>query len=112
MRAWDGLSEELMADVYALIGPSLGKSTVAPPKPKREKSNTGRLQGQIKTFNEAKKYGFIRSGTDDYFFHISAAADPDLTYLMRGERVTFEIGEDRKGRPAAVKISLIGGKAK
>ncbi|WP_339323224.1 cold shock domain-containing protein [Paenibacillus sp. FSL W8-0194] len=102
---WQGLKGEEMVEVHSLIGPSLGKSPVAPPKPKREKTKSSRRQGRVKMYLAEKGYGFIRSGKADYFFHASAA-EPGLTYLMSGERVTFEVGEDKQGRPIAVKVAL------
>lgn len=100
---WQGLKGEEMAEVYSRIGPSLGKSPVAPPK-KRKKSQTVRKQGLIETFDAARSYGFIRvKGEKDVYFHTSDAIDS----VMRGDRVSFEPGEDSLGRPCAKDVRLI-----
>ncbi|MFK4166640.1 cold-shock protein [Paenibacillus lautus] len=103
---WDGLKGEDMTEVYAMVVPTNYKSLVAPPKPKREKAKSVRRKGKVRMFNLQRNFGFVRSGKDDFFFHISTATEPGLTYLMHGERVTFEVGEDRQGRPIAVKVAL------
>lgn len=109
-KTWNGLGAEEMAEVYARIEPTNYKSPVAPPKLTRKKTESGRRQGTVKLYQTARGYGFIQaSNGEEFFFHISNAADPGLTFLMRDERVTFEVGTDKKGRPVAVKISLIGG---
>lgn len=103
---WDGLKGEDMTEVYSMVVPTNYKSPVAPPKPKREKAKSMRRKGKVRMFNSEKNFGFLRSGKDDFYFHISSAAEPGLSYLMSGERVTFEVGEDRQGRPIAVKLAL------
>lgn len=105
-EVWSGIKNEDMTEVYSRIGPSLGKSPVAPPKPKREKGKSARRQGKVRMFHSEKNYGFIRSGDDDFFFHISTAADPGLTFVMPGELVTFEVGEDKQGRAVAIRVVL------
>lgn len=103
-KTWDGLNGEEMAEVFSRIGPSLAKSPVAPPKDKRKKAETSRKRGRIKHINEAKGFGFISVyGADDVFFHITAA---NGARLMRGDRVTFEVGEDARGRLTAKDVRL------
>ncbi|WP_432806793.1 cold shock domain-containing protein, partial [Paenibacillus lactis] len=41
----------------------------------------------------------------DVFFHIKDAADPGLTSLKPGERVSYELVE-KDGRPVAIKVVL------
>lgn len=106
-KTFNGLGMEDMAEVYALIGPSLGKSRTADEaKPKRK-----RVTGTVRKFNDPKGYGFINYGPDDasIFYHIKDVVDPGVTYLRYGERVSFEIGTDKQGRKQAEKIVLIGG---
>ncbi|GAB6927117.1 hypothetical protein JCM10914A_11000 [Paenibacillus sp. JCM 10914] len=105
-EVWTGIKDEDMSEVYSRIGPSLSKSPVTQPKPKREKEKSSRRQGKVRMFNSEKNYGFVRSRKDDFFFHISSAEDPGLSYVLPGELVTFEIGEDKQGRPIAVKVKL------
>lgn len=63
----------------------------------------------MKFFNFEKGFGFIESeeGGRDVFVHISALP-PGVT-LAAGQRVTFEIGTDRKsGRDRAENVKLGG----
>jgi len=91
------------------IIPSIRKSTVAPPKPKREKTVSNRNLGIIKMFNVEKDYGFIRTKGAEYFFHTNNVEESDksgVVYFMPGEKVTFEVGTDNRGRPAAVNVRM------
>ncbi|MGC6589838.1 cold-shock protein [Paenibacillus sp. Dod16] len=102
---WDGLKGEEMAEVYSMIESTNYKSPAAQPKAKRSK-------GTVRKFNDPKRYGFVEvDGTKDrLFFHISESVDPGLSWLSYGERISFDIEEDAKGRSQAVKITLIGGR--
>lgn len=63
--------------------------------------------GTVKWFNTQKGYGFIeREDDQDIFVHYSAIDDPYVSSLQEGEKVTFEIGEGRKG-PAAQNVRRI-----
>ena len=55
--------------------------------------------GTVKFFNGAKGYGFIsREEGDDVFVHISnVVGGMDLS---EGQKVTFEVGQGRKGPEA------------
>lgn len=60
--------------------------------------------GTVKWFDARKGYGFIeRDGADDVFVHINDMADPTARPLQDGERVTFIVGQGRKG-PAAQNV--------
>jgi cold shock protein len=63
--------------------------------------------GTVKWFDSRKGYGFIRrdNGTD-IFVHFSAIEEPVTQSLEDGDRVTFEVGEGRKG-PAAQKVRRV-----
>ncbi|WP_145039782.1 cold-shock protein [Paenibacillus sp. Y412MC10] len=102
-RVWNGLSTEEMAEVYSMIEPTGYKSPVAPPKEIRSK-------GTVRKFNDPKRYGFVEvdSTGERIFFHINESVDPGLAWLSYGERISFDIEEDAKGRSQAVKIKLIG----
>lgn len=103
-KTWDGLNGEEMAEVFSRIGPSLAKSPVAPPKEKRKKADTSRKRGRVKFINTQKGYGFISIyGADDLHFSVS---DANGAKLMRGDRVTFEVGEDARGRLTAMNVRL------
>jgi len=63
--------------------------------------------GTVKWFDSRKGYGFIRrdNGTD-IFVHFSAIEEPVTQSLEDGDRVTFEVGEGRKG-PAAQRVRRV-----
>ena len=64
--------------------------------------------GTVKWFNPQKGYGFIEpdGGGRDVFVHISAVEAAGLATLGEGQRVNFEIGEDRPGKTTAKNLSL------
>jgi len=58
--------------------------------------------GTVKWFNPTKGFGFIQpeDGSDDVFVHISAVEKSELTSLVEGQRVSFEVVSER-GKTAA-----------
>lgn len=97
---WQGLGED-MEEVYSRIGPSLGYSPRSELPPKN-KAKTSRKKGRIKFINAGKGCGFISIfGADDLHFSV-----PGGVKLMRGDRVTFEVGEDARGRLTAKDVRL------
>lgn len=63
--------------------------------------------GTVKWFNNQKGYGFIeRDNGTDIFVHYSAIVSDNFKTLEDGARVTFEVGEGRKG-PAAQSVRLV-----
>ena len=63
--------------------------------------------GTVKFFNSEKGYGFISQdgGGDDVFVHISAVDRAGLNGLNEGQKVTFDIVENR-GKNAAENLKL------
>lgn len=61
--------------------------------------------GTVKWFNSTKGYGFIQpeGGGKDVFVHISAVEKAGLRSLNEGQKVTFEMREER-GKVAAVDL--------
>ena len=59
-----------------------------------------RISGTVKFFNAAKGYGFIQpsDGSKDVFVHASALEKAGIRSLNEGEKVTFLLEDDRKGR--------------
>ncbi|GAS85656.1 cold-shock protein [Paenibacillus amylolyticus] len=101
-NVWNGLLNSDMEKVNAIIGPSLGISpTKAPKQPKVKRSS-----GVVAHFNDERGWGFINSGKSRLFFHISECPDYDSAIVPVGSRVTFESGEDKKGRECAVSIKV------
>ena len=63
--------------------------------------------GTVKWFNSQKGYGFIQpaGGGKDVFVHISAVERAGLSSLNEGQRVEFEIMENR-GRTSAENLRV------
>ncbi len=64
--------------------------------------------GTVKWFNATKGFGFIQpeEGGKDVFVHISAVERAGLRGLNEGQRVTFELQNER-GRTAAVNLKAL-----
>lgn len=62
--------------------------------------------GTVKFFNQTKGFGFITpdSGAKDVFVHITAVQASGMDTLSDGQKVNFDIEDDRKG-PKAVNLS-------
>jgi CspA family cold shock protein len=58
--------------------------------------------GTVKFFDSAKGFGFIQpeDGSKDVFVHVSAVQSSDLGTLSEGQRVSFDVIEER-GKNAA-----------
>jgi CspA family cold shock protein len=57
--------------------------------------------GTVKFFNTAKGFGFIEpdeGGGQDVFVHATALEVAGIRVLNEGDRVSFELEDDRKGR--------------
>ncbi|MGJ4854422.1 cold-shock protein [Labrys sp. KB_33_2] len=54
--------------------------------------------GTVKWFNEQKGYGFIQpdDGSKDVFVHISAVERAGFRSLQEGQKVSYELVEDRR----------------
>lgn len=66
--------------------------------------------GTVKFFNAMKGFGFIQrdDGQPDAFVHISAVERAGMPTLNEGDRLSFEIEVDRRGKYAAVNLSSAG----
>ena len=67
--------------------------------------------GTVKWFNATKGFGFIQpdAGGPDVFVHISAVERSGLAGLNEGQKVNFEILQDRRtGKSAAGNLSVAG----
>jgi CspA family cold shock protein len=58
--------------------------------------------GIVKWFNATKGFGFIApdGGGKDVFVHVTAVQRAGLQALSEGQRVTFDVVDDRKGKKA------------
>lgn len=60
--------------------------------------------GTVKFFNATKGFGFIQpeNGSADVFVHISAVERAGMRSLVEGQKVSFDIVQDRRsGKSAA-----------
>jgi len=65
--------------------------------------------GTVKFFNTTKGFGFIQpeDGSTDVFVHISALERSGMRSLDEGQKVTFDVVEDkRSGKNAADNVQL------
>lgn len=79
-----------------------------------------RIQGTVKFFNSAKGFGFVTPDVEnpgngpsqqkDVFIHVSALKEAGLDGLFDGDRVEFEIVQN-KGKSAAGNVRLLDAKA-
>jgi len=58
-----------------------------------------RLNGTVKFFNYTRGFGFItpENGEKDVFVHTSALAHSGIS-LKEGDKVSFEVEDDKRGR--------------
>ena len=66
--------------------------------------------GTVKWFNAQKGYGFIQpdDGDKDVFVHISAVERAGLRDLREGQKVSYEIAQDRRtGKSSADQLKEI-----
>jgi CspA family cold shock protein len=65
--------------------------------------------GTVKWFNSVKGFGFIQpeDGGKDVFVHISAVERAGLSSLNEGQRVSYEVVEDRaRGKSSAENLRV------
>ena len=64
--------------------------------------------GTVKWFNHEKGYGFIKpdDGGKDVFVHTSALQEANINNLSDGQKVSYEVTEDR-GKEAASNLQLL-----
>jgi len=62
--------------------------------------------GTVKWFNVQKGFGFIQpaDGSKDIFVHINDVQRSGLDSLQEGQRVSFQLQQDRTGRASATNL--------
>ncbi|MBU2152635.1 MAG: cold-shock protein [Alphaproteobacteria bacterium] len=71
----------------------------------------GSGSGEVKWFNTTKGFGFIKpeGGGQDIFVHISAVEQAGLSGLNEGQRVNFDLEQDRRsGKTSATNLKVSG----
>lgn len=71
----------------------------------------GSGSGEVKWFNPTKGFGFIKpeGGGQDIFVHISAVEQAGLSGLNEGQRVDFDLEQDRRsGKTSATNLKVSG----
>lgn len=66
--------------------------------------------GTVKFFNTTKGFGFIapEDGGNDVFVHISAVERSGMPPLVEGQKVSFEVVQDRRsGKSAAENLQAV-----
>ncbi len=66
-------------------------------------------RGTVKWFNSTKGFGFIApdDGGADAFVHISAVERAGLPYLTEGQKLSFELVLDRRGKMSAENLKPV-----
>ncbi|MEO1198976.1 MAG: cold-shock protein [Pseudomonadota bacterium] len=59
-----------------------------------------RVNGTVKFFNHDRGFGFIApdDGGKDVFVHVTAVQGAGIPQIDEGDKVTFELEDDRRGR--------------
>ena len=59
-----------------------------------------RITGTVKFYNTSKGYGFVspEDGSKDVFVHVSALESAGIHGLNEGDKITFVLEDDRRGR--------------
>ena len=66
--------------------------------------------GTVKWFNSEKGFGFIQpdDGGKDVFVHISAVEQAGMSNLNEGQKLSYDIVEDRRtGKSSAGKLQAV-----
>ena len=68
--------------------------------PIRKDTYLNRITGTVKFFNTAKGFGFVQpeDGSKEVFVHVSALERAGIHGLNEGDRITFVLEDDRRGR--------------
>ncbi len=64
--------------------------------------------GTVKWFNPTKGFGFIQpeESGNDVFVHISAVQNSGLNGLDEGQKISYDLEEDQRGRNSAANLKV------
>lgn len=65
------------------------------------------IDGTVKSFNDAKGYGFVEANGQDYFIHFKEINMPGFKTLKEGDKVSFQPSQSPKG-VIATKLIVTG----
>jgi CxxC-x17-CxxC domain-containing protein len=83
-------------------GPEAGVRRAGGAPGPRAAQDGPRSRGTVKSFNEARGFGFIQTeGGEDVFVHFSAVSGSGFRTLTPGDRVEFDVVVGPKGKQAA-----------
>ena len=73
-------------------------------------TDTKQLKGTVKVWFERKGYCWVERDDKepDIFLHVSNLPSDYDFEPRRGDRVSFTVGTDRRGRPEAVNATILG----
>jgi cold shock protein len=76
-------------------------------RPQQNQTTGERANGTVKFFNDMKGFGFVQrdDGGEDVFVHISALERSGLGQVAQGDRLSFDIEIDRRGKFSATNLS-------
>jgi CspA family cold shock protein len=80
------------------------------PRAGPQRESTGeRANGTVKFFNDMKGFGFVQrdDGGEDVFVHISALERSGMGQVTQGDRLSFDIEIDRRGKYSAANLSAL-----
>lgn len=77
----------------------------SPRKPAEPKRSNRRHTGKVIRWDSDRGYGWIEiDGGATVFVHVSELRRAGMDRLTYGERLTFEVGKGKNGKPAAINV--------
>jgi CspA family cold shock protein len=74
----------------------------------KEKAMSNIKYGTVLWFSLAKGYGFAQvEGEDDIFIHYSDVLADGFKALYKDQKISFEVGVNKQGRPKAINVQVI-----
>jgi CspA family cold shock protein len=86
---------------------ALGASRDRPQATTRASEGNAKMPtGTVKFFNDNKGFGFIspEGGGPDSFVHISDVERSGMSTLREGQRVTYDVEDDQRGKQKATNL--------